>query len=579
MIASQCEALNDLDFLPAAATDLADRLRRSGGWQPVGETSTLINPDRNDLATAIWSAFELAAERRAALLLAFVGHGMRVGEEVSAYYLMANNSPADPQDETAYNLRTGLANCLNRFGAHIDGLVVLIDACQAGDTTKRPFEEWTTGLKQTGGRLEVLVASDHWDAYDGCFSKTLVDLFDQGVALAGEKLIVSDLTDRVNARCTLQRASHTSYNGGRVSRPGEEDRGLWLVDNRAIGVHALTGRPAAGLLDQVTADVVLSADQRRLYTEITEQGSRRLQAISGLAGSGKTMLMARLIRPEPGADISSTWIAAASFLDATSSAEGVAEELAAQLRTTVDGFAAAHNDVGDSPDALTMDASQRNLLRPLRLCTQRSIRLILDGLDQVPPNQAAGVHAAIAALTTEPELAHVRVIVGIRPTIDVPTIAELRHATVLHLPEPTWAALRAARPDLTESLPDSDDTVEEGGWLTLKLAAALAQSPGEFGFAGLTRAYFQQILDLSPTPQLTQAIMTLLLASGVGPVLPIVVLREALAVLNHPTDFVDLRTVLASLGPLVQRGNPGEATEQVGLSHTAVQNALSTDGD
>lgn len=70
------------------------------------------------------------------------------------------------------------------------------------------------------------------------------------------------------------------------------------------------------------------------------------------------------------------------------------------------------------------------------------------------------------------------------------------------------------------------------------------------------------------------AVVLLLAAAGTGPVLPIMVLQRALLEFGQLRQLADIRTVLSALGPLVQRGNPGQESEHVGLAHAEIADVV-----
>ena len=112
---------------------------------------------------------------------------------------------------------------------------------------------------------------------------------------------------------------------------------MWLVPNIARSRDAVTGRPIAGLVDQLTAGVMMTASVRQGLTAIEESGSARLRLVVGAAGSGKSTLLALFIRPKLAKilDVADDYIKAAAFLDRTSTLESLADELSAQLASTL----------------------------------------------------------------------------------------------------------------------------------------------------------------------------------------------------------------------------------------------------
>jgi hypothetical protein len=185
----------------------------------------------------------------------------------------------------------------------LDGLIFLVDACQAQEGVEGAAMRWTDVLSTNRGRVEVLAASGTGSAYDGCFTKTILHTFESGRDVAGDNLLCADLQPAISANCVAQ-AQHLAYSGGNVS---SGDPGLWLVRNIARSRDAVIGRPAAGLVDQLTSSVVVTDTMRETLAAIEESGFARLRLLVGAAGSGKSTRFGLLIRPrtakELGADL------------------------------------------------------------------------------------------------------------------------------------------------------------------------------------------------------------------------------------------------------------------------------------
>jgi hypothetical protein len=574
IVGSECAALNTLTFPAKLAGQLAEQLHQRGGWRPIrkGEPC-LVNPDIGGLKAAVREAFELANAESAQLLLAFIGHGVSTGG--ADYYLQAHNSPTTPDSDTAFSFGGVLRERL-KASQSLDGLLVLIDACEASDAVQGAATRLVDIVGEVDGRMELLVASGVGAAYGGCFTRSVLTLLETGITHAGDNILAGDLIDPLRKACPRQLPRRLSFDGGGPGAAGlEEDVGLWLTPNVARAAHCLTGRPAAGLLDQVTRQVRLSVVQRTAVAELLEQGGARLRGLQGPAGSGKTTVMAFLVRPthEDTPDIAVGWIKAAAFLDASSTPESLAVELAEQLAETVVGFEEARAAVSVEAAVagdLSWDAVERELRRPLVRVGAPGVRvhLLIDGLDQVDGVQAIAICEAIARLSApdDPDLGHVRVILGARTSFDLAKHPGLQHAVTVELPLPTWAELApdaATRP--------TDDV--GGGWLALRFNPDLR--PGDtVHLAELARTYYHGALSRSPDPDGMRSVVALLAAAGTGPILPFVVLHQAMEKLGQPRDINRIRDILVGLGPLVQRGNAGQGSEQVGMSHTEILHTL-----
>jgi hypothetical protein len=576
IVGSECTAMNQLGFPSELAAQLADRLYQYGHWRPVSpDQPCLLNPDASEFKAAVRHAFALANAESAQLLFAFVGHGVSTGG--ADYYLQACNSPAVPNSDTALSFGEVLREEL-KAATSLDGLLVLVDACEASEAVQSAASRLVNVVGSAGGRMELLVASGVGAAYGGCFTRSVLTYLESGLVQGRENILVADLVEPLREACPKQNPECLTFNGGGPGAVGVEDVGLWLTPNVARARHCLTGRPAAGLLDQVTRQVRSSDAQRSAIAELLDNGGKRLRGLQGPAGAGKTTVMAFLVRPTqkdaPG--VAEGLIKAAAFLDASSTPESVAIELAAQLTDTVAGFAQARAEAAAQAEAAgdaSLDAVERELRRPLARVGGPGVRvhLLIDGLDQVEGNQAQAICGAIARLSAQddPDLAHLRLIVGARSSFNLAERSGLQNAAVVGLPPPTWAEL-------------SPETVSEpgrevdGGWLALRLDPNL--HPGDpINLGDVARNYYQAALDRSLDPDGMRAVVALLAAAGTGPILPFAVLHRAMQELDLPREANRIRDILVELGSLVQRGNAGLDTEQVGLSHTEILRALTED--
>jgi hypothetical protein len=485
VVGSQCDRLPALGFVE----DFAGRLYQAlegGGWQPaVGEThAALLNPSTAQLKGAVKDAFTAANEAGATLLIGFVGHGVATGD--LDFYLMARDSPAtEPDSETAFHLTQFVRERLKKFTS-LDGLVFLVDACQAQEGMQGAATRWTDVLAGNRGRMELLVASGTGSAYDGCFTKSILATFQQGLPTRGDALLCGDLQPVIADRCTAQ-SQYLAYSGG---DPGGGDRGLWLVTNPARSKDAVTGRPAAGLVDQLTTGLLITDQVRETLTAIEESAAERLRLVVGEPGSGKSTLLAVLARPRlvDTLTIRDGYIKAAVFLDRFSTLESMATELAAQLITTLPGFTEAATAVAadltpDDLKALRLFDTAVGL--PLTRCKRAglTVPIIVDGLDQPRPGAREVILEALRQLTHSApanELGHVRVIAGVRSGKGIDTREELAHGYRITVTPPTVGeiatavstqlGLDASEVDLARMMGGAS----VGGWLVARLFAEIA---------------------------------------------------------------------------------------------------------
>jgi tetratricopeptide (TPR) repeat protein len=610
--------LAPLPFVQDCATELLGVLEQDGGWSPAVGDGLVADPTVAEARSALTQAFENAAERQATLLVALLGHGVSVGEE---FYFMTVDAPADPGPESALPV-VSLVGSLIESAEDLDGLIVLVDACEADSVRAAMGRRWVDVLGARRGRMDLLVASGDDAAYGGCFTKTLLELFDTGLPDRGDGLVCADLLPTITSKCRSQAPQQQSYSNAVIT---SADRSLTLVPNAARRRDALHHRPGAGVVDQLTHPdaLVLTSEIRRALqalqpSVIGAPGSARLQVVRGPAGCGKSTLLALLLRPEVNEGVKqvlthrSDGVKAAVFLDSSSTPDGFAEEVAEQLTRTVVadqiGDRPAFGTVSQQVDADLDDLQrtqlstwQQKVVLPLaRLHPEVAIPIIIDGLDQPEPGAAELIAAAMTELSGTAGCEQVRVITGIRPgDAYEPLLALLPQAQTLPVAAPTSAEIaEALRRRLRASAPGLDaDQLSEllaadpaGGWVLARLLADLAARTltTDTNTDALTPTWLHDQVSLEELitaritlaldpghigdPELTQQILALCTAAGVGPVLPIQLIAAALAPRDaKPLSLPRIRNCLPAHGALLARGRPGTNHETLGLAHDLYQ--------
>jgi tetratricopeptide (TPR) repeat protein len=546
-------------------------------------------------------AFAQANEAEATLLIAFIGHG--VANPNLGFYLLANDSdPDEPTSETAFDVTTFLGERLN-YSPYLDGLILLIDACEAGQGVQGAAQRWIKLLADNGSRMDLLVASGDGNAYNGCFTKSILSTFETGLDSCGDNLLCRDLRTPISNVCVAQ-PQGLDFDGAERKT---EDRGLWLVPNKARGRDAVFGRPGAGLVDQLTRGLIVTDSMREKLAKITDAADRRLRLIVGAAGSGKSTLMATLIRPKLVSTLTIPvgYIKAAVFLDKTSTIESLAGEMNAQLAVTLPdetntqgtvtqpGFRKAIleatgtlsgttlNQLGSFDTAVRLPLAWLKSKRPGLI-----VPVIVDGLDQPAPGARDLILAALQQLTeTTPstELGHVRVIAGIRSGEGLEFRDELKKARRITITQPkrreiaeavsSQSGVRLSAADLAKITTD----LGGGGWLIARLVGEIVHDTGALpasGLAELTNVLLDRVLppDL-PDGDEGARVLSVIAAAGIGPVLPLRLLADALDQ-NEVVALGRLRGHILRMAELISRGNPGTDAETVGISHLALLNPI-----
>ncbi|WP_410870356.1 tetratricopeptide repeat protein [Nocardia sp. A7] len=368
------------------------------------------------------------------------------------------------------------------------------------------------------------------------------------------------------------------------------DPGLWLVPNWARA-DAVTGRPSAGHVNQLTRDLFITKEVRACVRQIVTGEPERLQLVIGPAGSGKSAIMGMLIRATERKTIPVDFICAAVFLDAASGPESVAEELATQLTRTLDGFKEASATTARTlteNQQRSLGAFDRMVTLPLAAVrTDEPFHIIIDGLDQPDIGNRESLIDAISAMTTNAQLPDLCVIVGVREGTGVEVDPRLGHGSTVRIGLPSTQVVMEAvaqqRKDLARTeigAVTSPHGSIVGGWLIARLLTEISQLPPEWSAddsSTLSRAISQRIEDASALPEHSvistervHEFLAIVAAAGVGPVLPIEVAHAAFG--NLGSDAISrptLRGLITSLGSLIVRAAPSTNDERIGLAHLA----------
>jgi cellulose biosynthesis protein BcsQ len=129
----------------------------------------------------------------------------------------------------------------------------------------------------------------------------------------------------------------------------------------------------------------------------------RCLTLVGLAGTGKSTIAAALARPEvTEGEVPEDFVQALAFISEVTTSAELARVLQQQLRVSVAGF----SDAGallegrlTREDREQLDALQLMVLGPLsQLDAGPPVRIVIDGLDQLPAGAAIPVQSVLAKL-------------------------------------------------------------------------------------------------------------------------------------------------------------------------------------
>jgi len=434
VVASQCDSLNLLSFLPDAGHQVSGALLdpEIGGCVPALEDGRglLVDPTMVELDDALVEAFERASEDEATLFLSLVGHGEYADDD---FYFLTKDTGLPVDSRRSFLFAQRIKELLGRYSM-LDGLVILLDTCHAGIGARQAGQRWLRIVGEAGKRFDLLTASDDRVAANGCFSRSLVSVLRTGHAEFGERVRCADLKRVITGLCPAQTAVHLGFDGTR--EVAEADQGLWLALNSSPAWRRspLAGNPAAPTIERLTAgyqpDPKLGETVGHLLT------GARLVAITGKAGAGKSTMLAALARPSvAGSYVPPDFLHAVLFASRGDTAERLASELARQLRRTVPGFADAEQAYRTGLDDAGLSGASAfdlTLLGPLRTLapqwTGAPVRIAIDGLDDLDPDVRERLCGLLRSLSTAPELALVKAVVATREPAHLPPAVEVRLA-------------------------------------------------------------------------------------------------------------------------------------------------------
>jgi hypothetical protein len=613
VVASQCENATTLDFVPpldwkagkvltsgqrlvfelyeqfldpaAGACDPVPDLDRIDGaclGTPGG--SLLINPTLTVASQALTHSFGKARDLQQVLVVHFVGHGFRHEpgpNSSSGHYLLVADSEAMPAtSKQAWNVYADAGDELHA-GAPL-GFVLLVDACQA--SSARPK---VSGWSNDVSNHVWIGASQHTNAFDGCFTRTLLTTMQTGSRTGRHRplpeLRSRNVRDLVNQSC-YRPADKKAQQADSIA--SIDDDYVYITRNRALAVY----ESDLGLQDS-TADRLRSAIGDHYQTIDVEPlehalGVDPFVVLTGRAGSGKTALTAVLRDPPDGLDVRR--LDAIAFLDASSNIDNIARALHPQLRTNRLYDDLYHRYENTTENIAIKSVHERYLTGPLAGIREGDRILIgLDGLDQLDPAQQPVILDAYRNLADDSN-GRIRFLTTSRPAAVGGPIPQDAHVIEIPALNEHLARRYLTARDVTD--PRHQDQIlsldTDLNWLVLTLAADQATTSDTPLASDLKTAY-QNIIDAVVADHDQTAVLpvidTLAAAgevAGVGPRLPLPILIDAVNQLHGPDTLPALNTVLnhPRLRRIIERANPATPNETLGLFHlTAIQALTPTD--
>jgi hypothetical protein len=584
VVGSQCGGLpnSPLSFLPEAATELFEVLvdPERGSCQRK-HSRLVIDPDLQGLVAAVGDAVAAADAAGDTLLLVFVGHAESVDGDL---YLLATDGTSPPSMDSGFLFGQRLKELVGQFSG-LDGLIVVVDACQSGVGVADVALRAGAGIAALGIRVQLVTSTFDRAARDGCFTTTLTRVLREGVPGLSRDYLRADeaVLGRVAQQCKAQDQPRA------VTFQGHwpvDDPGLFLARNTP-GSWLLAGTAAGGQAVDLTEHFQVPD---ALEAVAREWRSHQVVLVDGSPGSGKSAIVAALTRPEVAPDIVSRgFMAGVVFAETSPNVLAVAEDLARQL-TLLEGFAHAAEEYRSGFDEQQLngqDALTRLVMGPLRqlgVTGFRRVRLGVDGLDQFEDADRAVLFNAFRAMVGEPDLTGVRVVLAGRSG-SLPDLGPAQSVVT------AGGALSAKQVAAYLSMRQlGDDAVpaileHAGSWLDVRLLADLAvplqglilndeSGTRRTTLSGIYDAAVAVARERAANSESVDISLEVLRAAGSGPVLPLGLFVDALSEAKMGRTDARGRDLLVQLGGLVVRSKPGTAEEQVGLVHDTLLDHL-----
>ena len=320
VVAPQCRSMEHLDRLKGAATELQAVLLDhqlgacNGGLRDRRSLLTGQELSIDVIRHRVREAIEYAAEERAHLVLALLGHGFVPGDTATLYLMGADSTYG--RTESGVNVGELLTGAVNHLT--IPSVLGIIDTCHA-TAALPPLHDLTVGTANGLGRLAVLMGSAvHEEGVDLAFSRSLTEAIRAGEWGGGPLLGVDWGKKAVRARGIGQRIT-----GFELDADGRPAAALWIARNAAhhrVRPGGLTGPLAherlsatLGALDPGEPQDRLPYDEKSARERLAElealpRGLRQLAAIRAVDAVLVAVQSVTFIRSWLGTDLTTALV-------------------------------------------------------------------------------------------------------------------------------------------------------------------------------------------------------------------------------------------------------------------------------
>ncbi|HET6355899.1 hypothetical protein [Streptomyces sp.] len=289
--------MNRLKSLQQAATGLYEVLADPSlgaceSGLPAGHNALVTGDDVTSaqITDLVGEAIRYAAQSRAVLVLAFLGHGFAPGG-TSTLHLMGADSTEDIRDRSV-NVSELLTAAADH--PHVAGVLAIVDTCHAAGAPPA-VHDLVAGARNGRTRLALLMASSlNQSAVDLSFSRGLTDLVRAGVASAGATLDVALARSVLDVSLGGQSVTGFLYEGG-----GASGGAVWIARN-ARTREALLGGLGGKLAHEELTEALAAVDPRIALPHASSDLRSILACREELLGHPPSAARARALRAVDG---------------------------------------------------------------------------------------------------------------------------------------------------------------------------------------------------------------------------------------------------------------------------------------